>query len=76
MNDERKEMNMIEMKTEGMTCGSCAARITRAVKAIDPEAKVQVDLRSQKVSIESTEDAKALSEAIEEAGYPVLSSTG
>ena len=35
---------MIELRVEGMTCGHCVSAVTRAVKALDPEAHVQVDL--------------------------------
>lgn len=69
---------MIAFQVSDMTCGHCVSTITKAVKAVDKNATVNVDLASQRVSIEPSEaDAQELSEAIQEAGYtPVAVVTG
>ena len=61
-----------------MTCGHCVSTITKAVAAVDHGAKVQIDLATHLVTIDSIEaDATALSDAIREAGYtPVAASAG
>jgi len=61
---------MIELRVEGMTCGHCVSAVTRAVKAVDPEANVQVDLGSGRVRVEGRSSADALGKAIADAGYP------
>jgi copper chaperone len=62
---------MIEMRVEGMTCGHCVGAVTRAVKAVDPEANVQVDLGAGRVRVDGgRSSADALGKAIAEAGYP------
>jgi len=61
---------MIELRVEGMTCGHCVSTVTRAVKAVDPEANVQVDLGSGRVSVDGRSSADVLGRAISEAGYP------
>ncbi len=53
-----------------MSCGGCAARVTRAVQALDPEAKVEVVLKDSLVHVESTESADAVANAVSAAGYP------
>lgn len=65
---------MIAFEVKDMTCGHCASVITKAVKATDKDAKVQVDLANHRIDIEPTEsDAAELRDAIKEAGYtPVL----
>lgn len=63
---------MVEIQVEKMTCGGCAARVTRAVQAVDDEAKVTVDLPRKTVLIESDIDAASLARAITEAGYPAI----
>lgn len=63
---------MIEFEVKDMSCGHCASVITKTVKLVDPGAKVQVDLGSKKVTVESTEDRASLAEAITEAGYPTV----
>ena len=61
---------MISFQVDDMTCGHCVSSITKAVKAVDGEAKVQIDLATHRVDIESTRiDAADLSDAIKEAGY-------
>ena len=61
---------MIELRVEGMTCGHCVSAVTHAVKAVDPEANVQVDLGTGKVRVDGRSTAEALGKAIAEAGYP------
>jgi copper chaperone len=53
-----------------MTCGHCAAAIEEAVAAVDALARVEIDLPSHRVQIQ-TRDANADSvlAAIREAGY-------
>lgn len=62
---------MYELQVEKMTCGGCAARVTRAVLAVDDAATVNVDLKSKTVHVESELDFETVSSAIANAGYPV-----
>ncbi len=62
---------MIELKVDGMTCGGCVRAVTKAVHAEDPAAKVDVDLGSGTVRIESQTPRERLAGAIEAAGYDV-----
>jgi copper chaperone len=66
---------MYELQVEGMTCGGCANSVKRSVQALDGNAKVEVDLASKKVRIESGADIDKVKSAVVEAGYPVTSST-
>ena len=61
---------MDEFKVEGMSCGHCVNAVTQAVKALDPMAKVEVDLVSKKVKVQSNQDHSTLAGALTEAGYP------
>ncbi len=65
-------------EVKDMTCGHCVSTITKAVEAVDHGAKLQIDLATHLVTIDTTEaDAAALSDAIKEAGYtPVAVSAG
>lgn len=61
---------MITFQVDDMSCGHCAAAITRAIHQADRDAKVDVDLDAHKVRIRAVAaDAHALAEAIREAGY-------
>lgn len=61
---------MFELKVGKMTCGGCANRVTQAVLAVDSDAKVDVDLKSKLVRVESCADAAVMASAISNAGYP------
>ncbi len=66
---------MYELQVEGMTCGGCAASVKRSVQAVDNSARVEVDLASKKVRVESSADLQAVTAAITNGGYPVTAST-
>ncbi|HQX60600.1 MAG: heavy-metal-associated domain-containing protein [Rhodoferax sp.] len=61
---------MLEFTINDMSCGHCASVITKTVRSLDAQAKVDVDLAHKKVQIESTEDRATIAEALTEAGYP------
>ena len=52
-----------------MSCGHCASTIEKAVKSVDPAAKVAVDLSSSTVSVDTNADENAIKEVIKTAGY-------
>jgi copper chaperone len=62
-----------EFQVEGMSCQHCVAAVTRSIHEIDATAKVQVDLEHGRVVVVSTQTIDALKEAIDEAGYTVVS---
>jgi len=62
---------MQEFKVPDMACGHCSNAITQALKAIDANAQVEVDLEKKVVSVQSSADDGALRAAIVGAGYSV-----
>lgn len=61
---------MITFHVADMTCGHCAGLINKALKAIDDESKVTIDLEHHLVSVESTRSTiEDIREAIVDAGY-------
>ena len=65
---------MYVLQVDGMTCGGCVRSLTNAVTIVDQAAKVEVDLASKRVQIDSNAPLAALTEAISDAGYTVLAS--
>ncbi len=60
-----------------MTCGHCVGTITKAVKAVDANAQVNIDLAKHLVEIESTDaGATKLGAAIIAAGYAAVPIAG
>ena len=65
---------MLTLQVSDMTCGHCASTITKALKTVDPAVKVDIDLASHKVAVDSTKPAETLVAAIRDAGYTPLPS--
>jgi copper chaperone CopZ len=61
---------MIELSVDGMTCGGCAARVTRVIAGLDAGAQVNVDLAAKRVRVESALAPQTLAQAVTDAGYP------
>jgi len=61
---------MIEFTLPDMSCGHCERAVTEAVRQVDPQARVAVDLTNRKVRIETNAPGPKLAEALAEAGYP------
>jgi len=66
---------MTTFEVKDMTCGHCIKAITQAVLTVDPTAKVQIDLSSHQVQIESASAETELSHAIVKAGYSPIAKT-
>uniref|UniRef100_UPI0010F5F45A heavy-metal-associated domain-containing protein n=1 Tax=Mesorhizobium comanense TaxID=2502215 RepID=UPI0010F5F45A len=52
-----------------MSCGHCASTIEKAVKSVDPAARVAIDLGSSTVAVETKADEAAIRDVIRSAGY-------
>lgn len=61
---------MIRLTVPDMTCGHCKMAVETALKAVDADASVRVDLASHMVEVESASAPDALLAALAEAGYP------
>jgi len=64
--------SMYQLTVDGMSCAHCTGRVTKAVQAIDQAARVEIDLATKRVTIDSSASLDVLADAIDEAGYPVL----
>ncbi len=60
---------------KGMTCDHCAAAVTAEVTKIPGVTDVNVDVEQGRLTVTSAESvsSEALTEAVEEAGYAVVS---
>lgn len=62
---------MYQLQVENMSCGHCVGAVTKAVQAVDAAARVEIDLASKQVRIDSRAALPDLRAAIVQAGYPV-----
>ena len=56
-------------QVSGMTCQGCANAVTKAIKAVAPEAAVEVSLEGNSVTVEGFDDATAIAAAVDDAGF-------
>ena len=52
-----------------MTCGGCVGAVTRAVQTVDKDAKVEVDLASKTVKVDSNVSPLQIIDVITNAGF-------
>ena len=71
---DKEEKNMFTMKIEGMMCPHCQAAVTKALNALEG-VKAEVNLEKKEAYVEASEGVtkEALTEAVTEAGYGVIS---
>lgn len=61
------------IKIDGMTCGHCAAAVTKALKKVDGVTDVAVNLGEKQATVtHAGANVEALKTAVEDAGYDVL----
>jgi len=63
---------MFEFNVADMSCGHCAGVITKAVKEVEPQAIVEVDLAAKKVRVDGASNADVIRNAISSAGFTPL----
>lgn len=61
---------MLKLKAPDMSCGHCAAVVTKAVKDVDASATVDIDLESRTIVLETAAEPAVVSHALDRAGYP------
>jgi copper chaperone len=52
-----------------MTCGGCASKVKKAIQQVDEHARIDFDLSSKMVKVETDAAAAALIKAMTDAGY-------
>ena len=62
-------INHHQFQVAGMNCGHCVRAIEGALQALDPQARVQIELARSSVEVDSAQTREALAAAIVQAGY-------
>ncbi len=53
-----------------MSCDHCKATVEKTVHALDPEARIEFDMKARRISLETRVEAEKVQEALAAAGYP------
>ncbi|RZG44686.1 MULTISPECIES: heavy-metal-associated domain-containing protein [Acinetobacter] len=60
----------MKLLIENMTCGGCARGVTATIQDVDANAKVEVDLASKIVTVDTTASTDQITVALAEDGFP------
>lgn len=60
---------MLKLQIPDMSCGHCAGTIEKAVKSVDPAARVAIDLSASTVTVETAAGTDPIRGVIRSAGY-------
>ena len=61
----------LQITVPNMACSACGDTITKAVKTVDPTARVQADPKTKIVLVDTNASETVIKEAITTAGYSV-----
>ena len=61
----------LKLTVPNIKCEDCATKISEAIKVMEPKAKVDVDVNSKSVSVDSGASPESIKQAIVAAGYQV-----
>ena len=63
---------MLQLKVKSMSCNHCISMITKAILQWQTDAKIEADLSTQLIKIESQLSKEKILDALDEAGYPAI----
>jgi copper chaperone len=63
------KVGTFDLTLPSMTCGHCVKTVTTAAQRLDPDARVQADLATHRVTVQTTVAREALLEALAHEGY-------
>lgn len=61
---------MLTLNIPAISCGHCARAITDTILALDPAAKVQVDVDAKTALVDTRADSALVRERLAAEGYP------
>ena len=61
----------LQLKVPSIVCEGCAETITKAVKSVDADAQVDVDVSAKTVKVEGSQSEASIKQAIAATGHTV-----
>lgn len=61
----------IELKVPSMVCEGCVDTITEAIKTEEPEAQVDIDLETKKVTVDTQASEESIKQIIVATGHEI-----
>ncbi|BAY97426.1 heavy metal transport/detoxification protein [Tolypothrix tenuis PCC 7101] len=61
----------LKLKVPNIACEDCAAKISKSIHVMEPDAKVDVDVKDKTVTVESAASEESIKQIIVAAGYQI-----
>jgi len=61
----------LKLKVPDISCEHCAAKISDSIHVMEPDAKVDVDVKAKIVTVESEASEESIKQSIVAAGYHI-----
>lgn len=61
----------LKLTVPNIACNDCAETITEAIRTMEPDAKVDVDVQGKTVTVESAASEETIKQSIVAAGYEI-----
>jgi len=61
----------LQLKVPSIVCNGCAETITETITTMEPDAKVEVDVKAKTVTVEAAASEETIKQAIVAAGHTV-----
>jgi copper chaperone len=61
----------LKMNVPNIACDDCAGKITDSIHVVEPDAKVEVDVKAKTVTVEAESSEESIKQAIVAAGYHI-----
>ncbi len=62
----------LKLHVPSIVCSGCGDTITQAIKTVEPEAKIDVDLAAKTVTVEAKASEESIKQAVAASGHTVL----
>ncbi len=53
-----------------MSCGHCKATVEKTIHSLDPDARIEFDMKARRISLDTRVEAEKVQTALAAAGYP------
>jgi copper chaperone len=60
----------MKFRIDNMTCDGCVRSVTKAIQSVDPQAKVDIDLKTKVVRVTSNAAEATVAAMLKDVGYP------
>ncbi len=61
----------LKLNVPNIACEDCAAKISESIHVVEPDAKVNVDVKAKTVTVEAESSEESIKQAVVAAGYHI-----